>query len=211
MCTVTVHRLSLQLSRVNMIYLASTSPRRKVLLEQINVEFQSLDVSIDEAPFEDENPQNYANRMALAKARAGYRSVLNDSSVLAADTVVVCSGKMFGKPKDANEARWMLQKLSGIRHQVLTAVALVNKTKQSVRLNVNNVYFKMLDAEEIENYIATGEPFGKAGSYAIQGLASVFIQRIEGSYTGVMGLPLYETAILLAEIGVKILPSGQNS
>lgn len=208
MCTVTVHWLSFQLSRVNMIYLASTSPRRKILLEQINIEFQLLDISIDETPFEDENPQNYANRMALAKARAGYRTVLNDS-VLAADTVVVCSGKMFGKPKDADEARWMLQKLSGIRHQVLTAVALVNKTKQSVRLNVNNVYFKMLDAEEIERYIATGEPFGKAGGYAIQGLASVFIQRIEGSYTGVMGLPLYETAILLTEIGVKVLPIGQ--
>jgi septum formation protein len=192
-----------------MIYLASTSPRRKVLLEQINVEFQVLDVSIDETPFEDENPQNYANRMALAKARAGYRSVLDDS-VLAADTVVVCSGKMFGKPKDADEARWMLQKLSGIRHQVLTAVALVNKTKQSVRLNVNNVYFKMLDAEEIESYIATGEPFGKAGGYAIQGFASIFIQRIEGSYTGVMGLPLYETSILLSEIGVKILSAGQS-
>lgn len=192
-----------------MIYLASTSPRRKVLLEQINIEFQSVDVSIDETPFEDENPQNYANRMALAKARAAYRTVLNDS-VLAADTVVVCSGKIFGKPKDADEARWMLQKLSGIRHQVLTAVALVNKTKQSVRLNVNNVYFKMLEAEEIESYIATGEPFGKAGAYAIQGFASIFIQRIEGSYTGVMGLPLYETAILLSEIGVKILPSGQS-
>lgn len=193
-----------------MIYLASTSPRRKVLLEQINLEFQSLDISIDETPFEDENPQNYVNRMALAKARAGHRTVL-DGSVLAADTVVVCSGKMFGKPKDADEARWMLQKLSGIRHQVLTAVALVNKTKQSVRLNVNNVYFKMLDAEEIDNYIATGEPFGKAGAYAIQGVASIFIQRIEGSYTGVMGLPLYETAILLSEIGVKILPTGQIS
>jgi septum formation protein len=187
-----------------MIYLASTSPRRKTLLEQINVEFEVLEVAIDETPFAEENPQNYANRMALAKARAGYRSVLTES-VLAADTVVVCSGKMFGKPKDAAEARWMLTKLSGIRHQVLTAVALVNKTKQSVRLNVNNVYFKMLNAQEIENYLLTEEPFDKAGAYAIQGVASIFVQRIEGSYTGVMGLPLYETAALLAEIGINVL------
>jgi septum formation protein len=190
-----------------MIYLASTSPRRKALLKQINIEFEALDIAIDETPFADENPQNYVNRMALAKARAGYRSVLVES-VLAADTVVVCAGKMFGKPKDAEEARWMLKKLSGIRHQVLTAVALVNKTKQSVRLNVNNVYFKMLDDDEIESYILTGEPFDKAGSYAIQGLASVFIQRIEGSYTGVMGLPLYETAVLLSEIGINVFTAG---
>ncbi len=175
-----------------MIYLASTSPRRKALLEQININFKAIDIAIDETPFVDENPQNYVNRMALAKARAGYRSVLAES-VLAADTVVVCAGKMFGK------------KLSGIRHQVLTAVALVNKTKQSVRLNVNNVYFKTLDNDEIESYILTGEPFDKAGGYAIQGLASIFIQRIEGSYTGVMGLPLYETAILLSEIGINTL------
>jgi septum formation protein len=187
-----------------MIYLASTSPRRKALLEQININFKAIDIAIDETPFVDENPQNYVNRMALAKARAGYRSVLAES-VLAADTVVVCAGKMFGKPKDAEEARWMLKKLSGIRHQVLTAVALVNKTKQSVRLNVNNVYFKTLDNDEIESYILTGEPFDKAGGYAIQGLASIFIQRIEGSYTGVMGLPLYETAILLSEIGINTL------
>jgi len=114
-------------------------------------------------------------------------------------------GLLFGKPADKDDAKQMLRQLSGRDHQVMTAVALVTATQERRRLNISNVYFRSLSEADIQAYIATGEPVDKAGSYAIQGLASIFIERIEGSYSGVMGLPLHETATLLAEIGMNIL------
>jgi septum formation protein len=138
--------------------------------------------------------------LALAKARAGRLAVSTPHPVLGADTAIVCHGQIFGKPVDEDDAKQMLRQLSGHSHQVLTAVALVTTTQEKLRLNINKVYFRQLSEADIQAYVATGEPLDKAGSYAIQGLAGVFIERIEGSYSGVMGLPLYETAILLAEI-----------
>ena len=188
-----------------MIYLASHSPRRCELLDQIKIKYQQLAISIDETPYLQETPQDYVKRVALTKAQAGYRLVPTIYPVLGADTIVVCEEQLFGKPTDEDDARQMLRQLSGRCHQVMTAVALVTNTQERVHLNISHVYFCSLSETDIQTYIATGEPFGKAGSYAIQGLASIFIERIEGSYSSVMGLPLFETAILLAETGINVL------
>jgi septum formation protein len=182
-----------------MIYLASLSPRRCELLEQINVKYQQVAVNVDETPQAQEEPQDYVIRLALAKARAG--QMFTTYPVLGADTAIVCDEQLFGKPSDKDDAKQMLRQLSGRSHQVMTAVALVT-TIERVRLSISKVYFRHLTESEIEAYIATGEPFDKAGSYAIQGQGSIFIKRIKGSYSGIMGLPLYETAMLLAEIGI---------
>ena len=190
-----------------MIYLASLSPRRCELLNQIKVNYQQIAVNIAETSLPQETPQDYVSRLALAKARAGCERISTTQPVLGADTVVVCDGQLFGKPVDADDAKHKLWQLSGRAHQVMTAVALVKGTIERVRLNISKVYFKKLSKSDIQAYVATGEPLDKAGSYAIQGLASIFIERIEGSYSGVMGLPLYETASLLTETGVKILPA----
>jgi len=186
-----------------MIYLASLSPRRAELLDQININYQKVAVNVDETAHPHETPQDYVMRLALAKARAGRLALSTTQPVLGADTTIVCNKQIVGKPLDENDAKQMLRQLSGGSHKVMTAVALVT-TQEKVRLNINKVYFRQLTEAEIQAYVATGEPLDKAGSYAIQGLASVFIERIEGSYSGVMGLPLYDTARLLDEIGVKI-------
>jgi septum formation protein len=188
-----------------MIYLASHSPRRRELLNQIHITYQPVTVHIDETPLPQETPVDYVKRLALAKARAGYLMTQTTQAVLGADTAVVCHGQIFGKPIDQAEAKRMLRQLSGRGHQVLTAVALVTATQEMVTLNTSNVYFRHLSETEIDAYIATGEPMDKAGSYAIQGLASIFIERLEGSYSGVMGLPLYETVMLLAAVGMTVL------
>jgi septum formation protein len=188
-----------------MLYLASLSPRRRELLEQIKIEYQQIAVTVDETPLPQERPEDYVRRLALAKARAGRLTIPTTQPVLGADTAIVYNQQLFGKPKDENHARQMLKQFAGHRHQVMTAVALVTKTQENVRLNISKVYFRPLTEADIQGYLATGEPLDKAGGYAIQGLASIFIERIEGSYSGVMGLPLYETANLLAEIGMKIL------
>ncbi len=187
-----------------MIYLASLSPRRAELLAQININYQKVAVNVDETPHPHEMPQDYVMRLALAKARAGRLALSTAQPVLGADTTIVCNKQIVGKPLDENDAKQMLRQLSGGSHKVMTAVALVTTTQEKVRLNINKVYFRQLTEADIQAYVATGEPMDKAGSYAIQGLASVFIKRIEGSYSGVMGLPLYDTARLLDEIGVKI-------
>ncbi len=186
-----------------MIYLASLSPRRCELLEQIKVNYQQVAISVDETPYPQEMPQNYVSRLALAKAQAGRLAVETAYPVLGADTAIVCHGQIFGKPVDKDDAKQILRQLSGHCHQVMTAVALVTTTTSLVRLNISQVYFRPLTEADIQAYIATGEPLDKAGGYAIQGLGSIFIKRIEGSYSGVMGLPLYETAKLLAEIGIN--------
>lgn len=187
-----------------MIYLASLSPRRRELLDQIKLEYQQIAITIDETPYPKEAPQDYVIRLALEKAKAGRMAVPTTAPVLGADTVVVYRKQLFGKPIDEDDAKRMLRQLSGHYHKVMTAVALVTGTKERVRLNISKVHFHRLSEADIQAYVNTGEPLDKAGGYAIQGLASVFIKSIEGSYSGVMGLPLFETAKLLAEVGIKI-------
>jgi septum formation protein len=184
-----------------MLYLASASPRRRELLDQLCLRYQVITPQIDETPLVQESPQAYVTRLAHAKARAGQYLLGAEEWVLAADTAVICQGKIFGKPRHGQEACEMLQQLSGQSHQVLTAIVLAQGERCLSRVSATTVYFRLLSGSEIQAYILTGEPFDKAGAYAIQGLASIFIERIEGSYSGVMGLPLYETAELLQQMG----------
>lgn len=182
-----------------MIYLASKSPRRQQLLRQIGVDFEVIEIVIDEHWRGEEQPHLYVQRMALEKARAAKNKIVNNSGVivLAADTSVVLDDKVLGKAENELQAREMLMQLSGRRHYVYTAIAIATESNEQVMLNSSNVSFKVLSEPEIVNYCKTGEPTGKAGGYAIQGKAAAFIERLEGSYSGVMGLPLFETARLL--------------
>jgi septum formation protein len=188
-----------------MIYLASLSKRRCELLDQIKVNYQQIAVSVDETPYSQESVPDYVRRLALTKARAGRLAVSTACPVLGADTVIVYDKQLLGKPVDEDDARRMLRILSGNKHQVMTAVAVVTPTREKVRLSISRVHFRRLSEADIQAYIKTGEPLDKAGSYAIQGLASIFIKHLEGSYSGVMGLPLYETANLLTEMGIKVV------
>jgi len=190
------------------LYLASASPRRRILLEQIGVRFQTLSLEVPEERQPGESPEEYALRLALDKARAGYGHPEHKGSVpvLGADTVVVLDEQVLEKPRDHNDALAMLAALSGRQHEVLSAVALVNK-KEKVVLNKTRVWFRETSVAEREAYWHTGEPKDKAGAYGIQGMAAVFIEKIEGSFSGVMGLPLFETASLLKEFDIKILGS----
>jgi septum formation protein len=188
------------------IFLASQSPRRRELLQQIGVYFELLPVDIDEAQQAGETPQACVQRLALEKARAG-RALLPagcSQPVMGADTLVVCGDAMLGKPADRAAALAMLQVLSGTTHQVITAVALAGDHEASC-LSISDVTFRALTVAECEAYWETGEPRDKAGAYAVQGLAAVFISRLEGSYSGVMGLPLYETAALLKDFSITRL------
>lgn len=185
-----------------MLYLASQSPRRRELLQQICVPFQPLTVEVDEQVLPNEPPIDYVQRLALNKARAGAQQIPPDMWVLGADTTVVHGQHIFGKPADAAEAANMLQRLSGQSHQVMTAIALVNAAQVFARLSISTVQFRPLHPREIAHYIATGEPNDKAGAYAIQGRAAQFISHLTGSYSGVMGLPLYETAEVLRHVGL---------
>lgn len=181
------------------IYLASKSPRRRELLKQIDIDFENVEIEIDEHWHSEELPHLYVQRMALEKARMAKNRLNNNSNfiVLAADTAVVLDDKVLGKAENETLARDMLMQLSGRRHYVYTAIAVVTQSDEQVILNTSNVSFKVLSETEIKDYCNTGEPVGKAGGYAIQGKAATFIERLEGSYSGVMGLPLYETARLL--------------
>jgi septum formation protein len=187
-----------------MIYLASLSPRRCELLDQIQVHYQQIAVTVDETPRLNEIPQDYVSRLALAKAQAGHLALSTTAPILGADTIIVYQGQLFGKPVDEEDAKHKLKKLSNSCHQVMTAVALVTDTHKRVKLNISQVFFAPLTEADIQAYIATGEPLDKAGAYAIQGLGGIFVKQIEGSYSSVMGLPLYETATLLAEIGINV-------
>jgi septum formation protein len=188
------------------VYLASLSPRRQELLQQIGVSYELLPVNVDETPADDESAEDYVQRLALAKARAGWSSLAGKKRlpVLGADTVVFANGALMGKPRDRQQANAMLQALSGSTHEVLTAVALAFE-RSLVRLNISRVTFRTLSLSECEAYWDTGEPADKAGAYAIQGLGAAFITHLEGSYSGVMGLPLFETAELLQESGIRLL------
>ena len=187
------------------VWLASTSPRRRELLRQIGIRFDVIDVAVDETPGEGEDPGQYVMRMATAKAEAGL-SALNQEAqapVLGADTAVVLGGTILGKPRDEPEAVAQLQLLSGRSHEVYCAVALANPTPTAVCVT-SEVWFKALGDDEIASYLATQESMDKAGSYAIQGYAAAFITRLEGSYSAVMGLPLFETSELLRARGVDL-------
>ncbi len=188
------------------IYLASLSPRRRDLLEQIGIGHQVVPTRVDETPHPGEAPAEYVIRLALAKAEAGWRAIGQRQSrpVLAADTAVVVDDKILGKPVDQEAALAMLEQLSGRSHKVLTGVALV-QVKRHSRLSVSRVTFRRISRWEALAYWASGEPADKAGGYAIQGKGALFITRLEGSYSGVMGLPLLETGELLAMAGIEPL------
>jgi septum formation protein len=188
------------------IYLASNSPRRAELLQQIGVNFRVIAAPIDESAMPQETPESHVTRLALEKARAGHATLAGENRrpVLGADTMVVAGDVALGKPCDREDAIRMLQLLSGSTHRVLSAVALVD-TGEAWRLSISQVTFRTLSWAECAAYWGTGEPEDKAGGYAIQGRAAMFVSRLEGSYSGVMGLPLYETAELLAEAGVPLL------
>jgi len=186
------------------LYLASGSPRRRELLAQIGVPFVTLSACIDENPLPGEAPSAYVERLARAKAVAGLAALEAQPTavVLGADTAVVLDERILGKPADRNEALAMLVALSGREHEVLTAVALANRQRCAVRVVRSQVLFRPLTSAEVEDYWASGEPVDKAGGYAIQGLAAVFVSQLHGSYSAVVGLPLCETAELLADFGI---------
>jgi len=187
-------------------YLASASPRRKQLLEQLGLRFEVVVVEVDETAQAGEAPRDYVLRVAGLKATAVASRLGNPRlPVLAADTTVVLDGVILGKPKDQDDAIRMLAHLGGRRHQVLSAVALWNRDVLDTVLNDSWVSFRAIDPVEAGAYWDSGEPRDKAGSYGIQGLGAVFVQSLEGSYSGVMGLPLFETAALLHKAGVRVL------
>lgn len=199
------------------IYLASKSPRRRELLRQIGVDFEILMLrelpgraeAVSEVPHPNEDPEVYVRRVAREKGQAGWQTVLGRKlplrPVLAADTTVSIDGKILGKPADANEAMKMLRWLSGRTHQVLTAITVTAEDKMSEALSRSEVRFAHLDEASLRAYCATKEPYDKAGAYGVQGFAAQFIEFISGSYSGIMGLPLFETSRLLHRVGIKTL------
>jgi len=187
------------------LILASASPRRAEILQQIGVDFQIAPADIDETPKPQESPVDYVQRMAQEKTQHVINSIAGSSAVvLGADTSVVLNCKIYGKPKNQQEAMAMLEALSGKTHQVLTAVAMGNKQRCLLKLSATDVKFRELDLKECLDYWNTGEPLDKAGSYAIQGLGAVFVEKISGSFSGVVGLPIEQTAQLLQTFNVPI-------
>jgi len=197
------------------VYLASRSPRREALLAQIGVTCEILigaadgcAEGVDETPFSGEMPADYVRRVARAKAEAGWRALRASGRpvhpLIAADTAVALDTAIMGKGESAQQAAAMLRALAGRTHDVYTAVAVARAESIELALSSTRVTLRALAEEEIARYVASDEPIGKAGAYAIQGRAAMFVARIEGSYSGVMGLPLYETANLLAGVGVDL-------
>ncbi|GAA4647785.1 Maf family protein [Kistimonas scapharcae] len=188
------------------LYLASRSPRRREILDQIGVHYELVVGDIDETPNAGEIPEEYVTRMACEKARAGLGAMqeacMVQRPVLAADTSVVVDGKILGKPADREEAIAMLRALAGRDHQVMTAVAVNDDDRLESRLSITRVLFNPLSEEQIARYWETGEPRDKAGAYGIQGLGAVFVRELQGSYSGVVGLPIAETVDLLDCFGV---------
>lgn len=189
-----------------MLHLASQSPRRRELLDQLGLRYGLLDVAVEEVRAVAEPPQSYVSRVAREKAGAGLLMLGGDANavVLGADTEVVLADEVFGKPANAAEAGDMLRRLSGRAHQVISVVWAVNAGRESCRTQLSEVRFATLDEATIDAYCAGEEWRGKAGGYAIQGRAAAFIAELRGSYSGVMGLPLYETAELLHEFSIEI-------
>ncbi|MER2490864.1 Maf family protein [Catenovulum sediminis] len=182
------------------IYLASRSPRRHSLLKQLNVDFTQVDGEIDESVHSGENAQAYVARLALEKAKKGWSNSDRDRPVLGADTIVVVDGNILGKPVDFSDSRRMLKSMSNRSHQVMTAVAIYSSEQLLQTIVLSDVEFCELDDKQIETYWQTGEPQDKAGSYAIQGIGGQFVKKINGSYSAIVGLPLYETNQLLDKV-----------
>ena len=196
---------------VDFVYLASGSPRRRQLLQQIGVPFQVLSVTVDESLESGEEPLAYVSRLAVAKAGAGLKAAAGagrvgdaaaERPVLAADTAVVIGREILGKPTGRDDGVRMLQLLSGRTHEVLTSIALAANGRTSSCVSRSEVTFREITSAEAGAYWDTGEPHDKAGGYAVQGLGAVFIAQLRGSFSGVMGLPLFETAGLLQAAGV---------
>ena len=197
------------------LYLASQSPRRQELLRQIGARFALLlagdgeDAEALEAVLPDETPDDYVQRVCALKAQAAVRRRLARNlaalPILTSDTTVCLGGEILGKPSDAADAHRMLRAMSGREHRVLTAVTVVTASGTPMHaLSISDVRFAVLTDNDIARYIGSGEPFGKAGAYGIQGRAAAFVAHISGSYSGIMGLPLFETAALLAQAGITL-------
>jgi septum formation protein len=190
------------------VILASASPRRQELLRQIGVSFQTVEPDVDETPGHNESADAFVLRLALEKARVGLRMVrerdLNGAPVLGADTCIVFDGEILGKPDDREHGIAMLTRLAGRSHEVLTGVALVDDGREQQVISRSRVTFAHLSPDEIAAYWDTGEPGDKAGDYAVQGRAATFIERIEGSYSGIVGLPLFEVAHMLKNLGMQL-------
>ncbi|MBN2700159.1 MAG: Maf family protein [Methylohalobius sp. ZOD2] len=189
------------------LILASASPRRRELLDQIGLKFQIRPADIDETPRPDEPPQDYVTRLAREKAQAARAETREPLPILGADTAVILDGEMLGKPRHETEGLNHLRRISGKRHEVLSAVCLnlTDPPRILEALNKSRVHFRQLTEDEIIAYWRSGEPRDKAGAYAIQGRGAIFVERLEGSFSGVMGLPLYETAGLLRKAGIQVL------
>ena len=188
----------------NSLVLGSASPRRADLLRQIGLSFDVITSDVDETLLPGEDPSTYCKRIAHDKAR-DVASRCEGRVIIGADTVVVIDGGILGKPADESEARSMLEKLSGRTHTVITGVSVLERlTGECETFSVtSHVTFRTMNPEEIDRYIATGEPIGKAGAYAIQGKAAVFVRWISSSYSNIMGLPIYETALALSRFGIR--------
>jgi len=190
----------------NFIHLASASPRRSELLGQLGLRCDVHPADIDESRRAGEAPVVYVERLALEKARAALASIgAPRAPVLAADTTVVLDDRILGKPRDRDDATATLALLSGRSHEVLTAVAVVDTARAETAVNRSIVRFRPLESHEIEAYWRSGEPADKAGAYAIQGIGAIFVEELRGSYSGVMGLPLFETARILSTFGYRLL------
>jgi septum formation protein len=185
----------------SLLYLASTSPRRREILATLGIEFKVIPVATDESPLDGEAPREMVLRLAIAKAEAATQGDL----ILAADTVVVLGDRMLGKPCDSDDAIEMLLALGGRSHQVMTGVALKTHTGTRAVLSTTDVQFREIGRDEAERYWQSGEPCDKAGAYGIQGLGGMFVTAIAGSYSGVMGLPVFETVELLKAAGIDVL------
>lgn len=191
-----------QMDQEPSLYLSSGSPRRQELLQQLNLTFKVLNALIDEQVLPGESPEDYVIRIAIEKAQAGFDKVVsNQAWVIGGDTAVVLGDEVFGKPENEADAYRMLGLLSGRTHTVMSAVAVVDDNQVLSALSQTEVTFRALTEKEMKEYWLSGEPLGKAGSYAIQGLGARFIKHIQGSYSAVMGLPLYELDQLLTESG----------
>ncbi len=186
------------------LVLASASPRRLNLLEALGLKCAVLPQDIDESPLPSEKPENLVKRLALSKAKSALATLseADHRLVLGSDTIVVCEGEILGKPRDKSDGLAMLRLLSGRTHQVLTAVALLSHYQQAESMSATEVGFTKLSAADIEAYWESGEPIGKAGAYAVQGLGAMFVNKIHGSYSGVVGLPIFETVDLLKKFGI---------
>ncbi len=190
---------------IPVLHLASSSPRRRQLLAALGLNFSYDGVAIDESALPGEAASDLVLRLAIGKARAAYDSGEHSVPVLGADTRVIVDDRVFGKPKSKEEALNMLASLSGTTHQVLTAVALMANGELQTAVSVTEVQFREIHPDEAEAYWHSGEPAGKAGAYAVQGLGGIFVSAINGSYSGVVGLPVFETVGLLRRAGIELL------